>query len=35
MKYEFSRIEKKWQKIWEERKAYQALQGALGRNSMP
>ena len=28
MKYEFSRIEKKWQKIWEENKVYAAVNGS-------
>ena len=28
MKYEFSRIEKKWQKIWEEKKVFEAVTGS-------
>ena len=28
MKYEFSRIEKKWQKIWEDRKVFEAVTGS-------
>jgi len=28
MKYEFSRIEKKWQKIWDEKKVYAAVNGS-------